>query len=191
LKEEELSSKKIAEKIGLARNMVSPIIVELKKQGKIHSISPRKFVWGIRHENGQNEFLIKENEWVELEKYKLKVFYKNAYIFFGYNENGGKYFENHSIFEFYRDNKKLISMEVLWFDKERGKEKETLTEVSNGDEILRINLKHTIVSFKAIKLKIMYERKEIKLTGTEKKDIKERENVAEKQISNWMEENFK
>ena len=171
LKEEELSSKEIAEKLGIETNLVSPIISELKKQGKIHSISPRKFAWGIRHENGQNEFLINKNEWVELEKYKLKVFYKNAYTFSGYSENGDWYYENHSLFEFYRDNQLLIPINVLWLDKEKGKEKETLAEVNNGEEVFKIILKYTVVSSKSIKLKIRYKRTEIKLTENKKKAI--------------------
>lgn len=165
LKEEELSSREIAEKIRVPINQVSPIIVELKKQGKIYSISPRKFVWGIRKESGDNEFIIKKNEWVELEKYKLKVFYKNSYTFSGYNENGEDYYEEHSIFEFYRDNKELISIEILWFENEKWKEEEAIKEVSTWDEYFKINMKYTIVSLNAIKLKVTYEKKEIKLRG--------------------------
>jgi hypothetical protein len=191
LVEEELSSKEIAKKLGAAINKVSPIIVELKKQGKIHSITPRKFVWGLRHENGQDEFSIKKNEWVELEKYELKVFYKNAYTFSGYTENGEWYYENHSLIEFHRDNKELISIDVIWLDKEKGEEKEIQTEASTGEEIFRIILKYTVISTNAIKLKIRYERKEIKLTETERKAIKEQEAEVKKQISNWMEKNFK
>jgi len=190
LKEEELSSKEIAKKLGIETNLVSPIISELKKQGKIHSISPRKFVWGIRHENGRNEFLINKNEWVELEEYKLKVFYKNAYTFSGYSENGDWYHENHSVFEFHRDNQLLIPIDVLWLDKEKGKEKEILTEVNNGEEVFKIILKYTVVSSKSIKLKIRYKRTEIKLTENEKKAIQEKEEDVKKQISSWMEENF-
>jgi hypothetical protein len=191
LVEEELSSKEIAKKLGAAINKVSPIIVELKKQGKIHSITPRKFVWGIRHENGQDEFSIKKHEWVELEKYELKVFYKNAYTFSGYTENGEWYYENHSLIEFHRDNKELISIDVIWLDKEKGEENEIQTEASTGEEIFRIILKYTVISTNAIKLKIRYERKEIKLTETERKAIKEQEAEVKKQISNWMEKNFK
>lgn len=191
LAEEELTSKEIAEKLGVAISIVSPIIVELKKQGKIHSISPRKFKWGIRHENGQDEFTIKKNEWVELEKYELKVFYKNAYTFSGYTENGEWYYENHSLFEFHRDNKELISIDVIWLNNEKGEEKEIQTKASTGEEIFRIILKYTVISTNAIKLKIRYERKEIKLTETERKAIKEQEAEVKKQISNWMEKNFK
>ena len=190
LKEEELSSKEIAEKLGIETNLVSPIISELKKQGKIHSISPRKFVWGIRHENGRNEFLINKNEWVELEEYKLKVFYKNAYTFSGYSENGDRYYEHHSVFEFHRDNQLLMPIDVLWLDKEKGKEKEILTEVNNGEEVFKIVLKYTVVSSKSIKLKIRYKRTEIKLTENEKEILQEKEEDVKKQISSWMEENF-
>lgn len=190
LKEEELSSKEIAKKLGIETNLVSPIISELKKQGKIHSISPRKFVWGIRRENGRNEFLINKNEWVELEEYKLKVFYKNANTFSGYSENGDRYYENHSVFEFHRDNQLLIPIDVFWLDKEKGKENETLTEVNNGEEIFKIILKYTVFSSKSIKLKIRYERTEIKMTENEKKAIQEKEEDIKKQISSWMEENF-
>ena len=190
LKKEELSSSEIAKKIGVSISKVSPIMVELKKQGKIHSISPKKFIWGMRSENGHNKFIIKLNEWVDLKKYKLKVFYKNAHTFSGYNENGEGYYENHSTFEFYRDNNILIPIEVLWVDEEREKEVETIVKVSDIDEEFMIKLESTSISLKKMKLKIMYERKEQKLTQSEKEEIVEKENEAKKRISNWMEANF-
>jgi predicted XRE-type DNA-binding protein len=190
LKKKELSSSEIAEKIGVSISKVSPIMVELKKQGKIHSISPKKFIWGMRSENGHNKFIIKLNEWVDLKKYKLKVFYKNAYTFSGYNENGDEYFENSSTFEFYRDNDILIPIEVLWVDEESEKEVEAIVTVSDIDEEFVIKLVSTAISLKKMKLKIMYERKEQKLTQSEKEEIVEKENEAKKRISNWMETNF-
>lgn len=190
LKKEELSSSEIAKKIGVSISKVSPIMVELKKQGKIHSISPKKFIWGMRSENGHNKFIIKLNEWVDLKKHKLKVFYKNAYTFSGNNENGEGYYENYSTFEFYRDNDILISIEVLWVDEEREKEVETIVKVSDIDEEFMIKLESTAISLKKMELKIMYERKEQKLTQSEKEEIVEKENEAKKRISNWMETNF-
>jgi predicted XRE-type DNA-binding protein len=190
LKKEELSSSEIAKKIGVSISKVSPIMVELKNQGKIHSISPKKFIWGMRSENGHNKFIIKLNEWVDLKKYKLKVFYKNAYTFSGYNESGEGYYENHSTFEFYRDNDILIPIEVLWGDEERENEVETIVKVSDIDEEFMIKLESTAISLKKMKLKIMYERKEQKLTQSEKEEIAEKENKAKKRISNWMEANF-
>ncbi|MGC9375262.1 MAG: hypothetical protein ACP5DQ_09505 [Bacteroidales bacterium] len=190
LKKEELSSSEIAKKVGVSINKVSPIMVELKKQGKIHSISPKKFIWGMRSESGQNKFIIKLNEWVDLKEYKLKVFYKNAYTFSGYNENGEGYFENHSTFEFYRNNDILIPIEVLWFDEEMGKKVTTIAKVCDKDEKFMIKLESTAISLKKMRLKIMYERKELKLTQSEKKEIVEKENEAKKRISNWLEANF-
>lgn len=190
LKKEELSSSEIAKKIGVSISKVSPIMVELKKQGKIYSISPKKFIWGMRSENGHNKFIIKLNEWVDLKKYKLKVFYKNAYTSSGYNENGERYYENHSTFEFYRDNDILIPIEVLWVDVDREKEVNTIVKVSDIDEAFMIKLESTAISLKKMKLKIMYERKEQKLTQSEKEEIVEKENEVKKRISNWMETNF-
>jgi HSP20 family molecular chaperone IbpA/predicted XRE-type DNA-binding protein len=184
LKKEELSSSEISKRIGVSISKVSPIIVELKKQGKIHSFSPGKFVWGMRSENEQNKFIIKHNEWVDLKKYKLKVFYSNFYAFLIRNENGEEYYENHSTFEFYSDNNILISIDVLWFDNERGKEVETITEVCDKDEEFVIKLECTAISLKKMELKIRYERKELKLTQTEKKEIVEKENENRKQILN-------
>lgn len=191
LKKEELSSNEIAKMIGVSISKVSPIIVELKKQGKIYSFSPRKFVWGMRSENGQNDFIIKQNEWVELKKYKLKVFYKNVYTFSGYNENGEVYYENHSTFEFYRENDILLPIDVMWSDNEVGEKGDMKVGVCNMDEEFVIKLEYTAISLKKMKLKIRYDRKELNLTETEKKEIVEKENKVKKQISNWMEKNFK
>jgi len=190
LKEEELSSKEIGEKLGVETKLVSPIISELKKQGRIHSVSPRKFFWGIRHENEQNEFLIKKYEWVKLEKYELKIFYKATYTFSGYSENE-HYVENHSVFEIHRGDKVLMPIDVIWFDNEKGKRNEVLTEVSTHEEIFRIILKYTAVSSNSMKIMVKYERREVKLSESEKKAVKEEEDEIRKQISNWMEENFK
>ena len=174
LKKEELSSSEIAEKIGVSISKVSPIIVELKKQGKIHSFSSGKFVWGMRSENEQNKFIIKQNEWVDLKKYKLKVFYKKSYTFSSYNENGEEYYENHTTFEFYRDNDILIPIDVLWSDNERGKEVETIVKVCNMDEEFVIKLEYTAISLKKMKLKIRYERKELKLAKPKKRNSRKR-----------------
>ncbi len=190
LKEEELSSKEIGEKLGVETNLVSPIISELKKQGRIHSVSPRKFFCGIRHENEQNEFLIKKSEWVKLEKYELKVFYKDTYTYSGYSENE-YYSENHSVFEFHRGDKVLMPIDVIWFDNEKGKRNEVITEVRTHEEFFRIILKYTAVSSNSMKIIVKYERTEVKLSENERKEIKKEEDEMRKQISNWMEENLK
>jgi hypothetical protein len=189
LKVEELSSKEIGEILGVETNIVSSIISELKKQGRIYSASPRKFFWGVRHENGQDEFLIKKYEWVKLEKYELKIFYKDTYTFSGYSENE-HYFENHSVFEFHRGDKVLMPIDVIWFDNEKGKRNEVLTEVRTHEENFRIILEYTAVSSNSMKIMVKYERTEVKLSEGERKAIKEDENEIRKQISNWMEENF-
>lgn len=188
LREGELSSKEIAEKLGIKTNLISPIISELRTQGKIHSVSPRKFVWGIRNENGKNDFLINKNEWVHLEAYELKIFFKESYTFSGYSENGDMYFENHSTFELYRDNELLIPIKVLWQPGEEGKDKKTITKFNNGEEITKIILNYTVVSSKSIKLKIRYKRTE--LTETERNVQKEHEEERRKELSKWLKNNF-
>ena len=189
LRQEELSSKEIAEKLGVKTNLVSPIISELRRQGKIHSVLPRKYVWGIRHESGKNTFLINKDEWVELDVYKLKIFYKKSYTFRGYSESGELYFENHSLFEFYRDNQLLIPIEVFGQPEDKGNEIETQTEFNIGEEIIRINLKCTVVSSKTIKIKVRY--KSTNLTAAEIKLQKEQEDEMRKELQKWMNNNLK
>jgi biotin operon repressor len=191
LKKEELSSSEIAKKLGLSITEVSPIIVELKKQGKIHSFSPKKYVWGMRSEDDQNKFIIKQNEWVDLEKSKLKVFFKNTYTYNGCNENGEMHYENLSVFEFYRDNDILIPIEVPWYDSEIGKDLGKIVEVCDMDEEFAIKLEYTPISLKKMNLMIRYDRKERNLTQAEINEIVEKENATRKQISNWMEAYFK
>lgn len=133
LSKEELSSKEIAERMGIPINLISSIISELKKQGKIYSISPRKYLLGIRKENSENDFLIEKNEWVNLIDCGLKIWYKELYTFSGYdNEEGKYYYENNSVFDIYQGNNIIDSSIILtWTDNKIGIENKYSSECAS------------------------------------------------------------
>ena len=115
LKNEELSSREIAEKTGITIKEISLYISDLKKQGKIYRSSPKKYRWGLRIENSENEFIMSKYDWVYLSDIGVKLYYKNLCSFQGWNDDGF-YIEYTSEVEIYCDHELFLTLGLLWYD---------------------------------------------------------------------------
>jgi len=185
LKKEDLTSKELAERINTPIKYVSPIISELMKQGEIYTFSPRRFRWGIRKESGIKSFVIFEREWVELVVLGLKIWFKGVSSDRIPYDEENYCLNNYSLFEIYENQNLLNShIRLAWNENEIRKEM-TYTLESN---IFKLTLIYSAISDKSMQIRVKYEKHELK---PETKEDIEKINEAKKQISKWMEENFK
>ncbi len=129
--------------------------------------------------------MIFEREWVEIVELGLKVWFKGvASDRIPYNEVN-YCLNRYSLFEIYENNNLLDSnIRLPWNMDEIWKEKEFSSEC----ERFKLTVIYSAISDKSIQIKIKYDKKEVKpLT---KEDIENMHEIR-RQISNWMEENFK
>lgn len=149
LKNGELSSREIADKTDILIKEISLFISELKKQGKIHRSSPKKYLWGLRIENSENEFIMSKYDWVYLPDIGVKLYYKNLCSFQGWNDDG-LYIEYTSEVDIYRDHELFLPLRLLWYDNGLKKGYEFSSEAKN------FNLNLSYVPLSKTKIKIAF-----------------------------------
>jgi hypothetical protein len=180
----ELSTKEIADRIGIPTNLVSPIISEFKRQGKIYSILPQKYTCGIRKENSKNEIVIEKYEWIELIDYGIKIWYEKLNTFSGIDAEGYYYQSMDSDLNVYQNGTIIDSLSLPWDKDDIGIAKEYSTECSSH----KLFVIYHVISDKFIKIKVTFQKKKEKKLTVKEQEEKEK---SRKKISDWMNEYFK